>query len=216
MKLLSVNVGLPRDVSNHERTFTTGIFKNAVNGRVRVHTLHLEGDGQADLKVHGGVDMAVYVYPREHYAHWENELNRQDFVPGQFGENLTTSGLLENEVRIGDVVAIGTARFEVTQPRVPCFKLAKRMEAPLFPKMFLESQRTGFYLRVLQEGEIGAGDEISRVSTDPQQMTVREVFDVAYGEGGQPVMYQRAFEMPALSKDWRRMFAEKVGQTAAI
>ena len=210
MKLLSVNVGLPREIQTKEKTFTTGIFKNTVDRRVRVHALNIEGDGQADLKVHGGVDMAVYAYPHEHYSSWADELDRHDFVSGQFGENLTTSGLLESAVRIGDVFAIGSVHFQVTQPRIPCFKLAMRMELPQFPKLFLQSQRTGFYLRVLQEGEIAAGDSITLVSTDPSQMTVQEVFDAAYGDSGTPAAFQRAHDMPALSADWRRMFAAKL------
>ncbi len=213
MKLLSVNVGLPREVLANSRTVTTGIFKQSVAGRVGARTLNLDGDGQADLTVHGGIDKAVYAYSHEHYAHWESELARRDFTPGQFGENLTTSGLLEDDVRIGDLFAIGSARFEVSQPRVPCFKLALRMELPQFPKLFLKSQRTGFYLRVVQEGEIVPGDVITRVATDPQQMTVREVFDVAYGKGAERAAIQRAMEMPALAVSWREMFAERLSDS---
>jgi MOSC domain-containing protein YiiM len=212
MKLISINVGLPREVLANGRTVTTGIFKQPVTGRVGVRSLSLDGDGQADLSVHGGIDKAVYAYPHEHYAHWEGELDRRDFTPGQFGENLTTSGLLEDDVRIGDVLAIASARFEVSQPRVPCFKLALRMELPQFPKLFLKSQRTGFYLRVVQEGEIGPGDAITRLATDPRQMTVREVFDVAYGESAERAAIQRAMEMPALAASWREMFAERLAK----
>ena len=212
MKLLSVNVGVPREVVANGRPVTTGIFKQPVAGRVFVRSLNIDGDRQADLTVHGGIDKAVYAYPHEHYARWESELGRRDFTFGQFGENLTTSGLLEDDVRIGDILAIGSARFEVSQPRVPCYKLALRMEMPRFPKLFLQSQRTGFYLRVVQEGEIGAGDEISRIATDPQQMTVREVFDVAYGEGAGRSDFQRAVEMPALAESWREMFAERLAE----
>lgn len=208
MKLLSVNAGLPREVIANGRFVTTGIFKQPVEGRVRVRTLNIDGDGQADLTVHGGFDKAVYAYPHEHYALWESELGRHDFTPGQFGENLTTSGLLEDDVRIGDVFAIGSAHFEVSQPRIPCFKLALRMEMPQFPKLFLKSRLTGFYLRVVQEGEIGTGDAISRVTTDPQQLTVREVFDVAYGGGAERAAIQLAMDMPALAESWREMFAE--------
>ena len=212
MKLLSINVGVPREVVANGRPVTTGIFKQPVSGRVFVRSLNIDGDRQADLTVHGGIDKAVYAYPHEHYAQWASELGRRDFVPGQFGENLTTTGLLEDDVRIGDVLAIASARFEVSQPRVPCYKLALRMEMPQFPKLFLQSQRTGFYLRVVQEGEIGAGDEISRIATDPQQMTVREVFDVAYGEGAGRSDFQRAVEMPALAESWREMFTERLAE----
>ena len=212
MKLLSVNVGVPREVVANGRPVTTGIFKQPVAGRVFVRSLNIDGDRQADLTVHGGIDKAVYAYPHEHYAHWESELGRRDFTFGQFGENLTTSGVLEDDVRIGDVLAIASARFEVSQPRVPCYKLALRMEMPQFPKLFLQSQRTGFYLRVVQEGEIGAGDAISRIATDPQQMTVREVFDVAYGESAGRSDFQRAVEMPSLAESWREMFAERLAE----
>lgn len=208
MKLLSVNVGLPREVFTHGRSVSTGIFKQPVAGRVAVRSLNIDGDRQADLTVHGGIDKAVYAYPHEHYALWESELSRHDFTLGQFGENLTTMGLLEDEVRIGDIFAIGSARFEVSQPRVPCFKLALRMEMPQFPRLFMQSQRTGFYFRVAQEGEIGADDVITRLSTDPSQMTVREVFDVAYGESGTRETVRRAAEMPALAASWREMFTE--------
>ena len=210
MKLLSVNVGLPREVIANGRATTTGIFKQPIANRVRVRSLNIDGDRQADLTVHGGVDKAVYAYPHEHYAHWERELAPRKFAPGQFGENLTTSGLLEDDVRIGDLFAIGSARFEVSQPRVPCFKLALRMEMPQFPKIFLQSQRTGFYLRVVQEGEIGAGDAILRITTDPRQMTVREIFEVAYGESFDRSAIQRAAAMPALAASWREMFAERL------
>jgi MOSC domain-containing protein YiiM len=210
MTLLSINVGTPREVIANGRSVTIGIFKRPIAGRVRVRSLNIDGDRQADLTVHGGIDKAVYTYPHEHYAHWERELGRHDFTLGQFGENLTTSGLLEDDVRIGDLFAIGSARFEVSQPRVPCFKLALRMEMPQFPKLLLKSQRTGFYLRVVQDGEIGAGDTISRVATDPQQMTVREVFDVAYGESSGRSATQRAMEMPALAASWREMFEERL------
>jgi len=213
MKLLSVNIGLPLEVTVGDRTVATGIFKKPIAGRVGVRTLNIEGDGQADLTVHGGIDKAVYAYPHEHYAHWAEALDRRDFTFGQFGENLTTEGLLEDDVRIGDRLDIGGASFEVSQPRVPCFKLALRMEMPQFPKLFLRSGRTGFYLRVLGEGEIGAGDAITRTATDPGQMTVREVFDVAYGEGGTRAALLRALEMPALAGSWREMFAARLAES---
>jgi len=212
MKVLSVNVGQPGEVLANGRNVSTGIFKTPIKGRVRVRSLNIDGDRQADLSVHGGPDKAVYVYPHEHYAHWERELGRRDFTSGQFGENLTTRGLLEGDVRIGDVLEIGTTRFEVSQPRIPGFKLALRMGMPQFPKLFLKSQRTGFYLRVLQEGEIGAGDTISRITTDSRQMTVREVFGVAYGEGTDLANVLRAVEMPALAASWREMFAERLAE----
>ncbi len=210
MKVLSVNVGEPRQVIVNGRTVATGIFKHPIAGRVCVRSRNIDGDRQADLTVHGGVDKAVYCYPHEHYAHWQEQLGRDDFEFGQFGENLTTDGLLEDDVRIGDIFAIGSAQFEVSQPRIPCFKLALRMELPQFPKLFLKSQRTGFYLRVAQEGEIGTGDAISRVTSDPQQMSVREVFAVAYGKDATRADVERALAMPALAGSWREMFAEQL------
>jgi len=213
MQLLSINVGVPREVVADGKAFRTGIFKQSVPGRVRVRSTNIEGDGQADLTVHGGVDLAVYAYPHEHYETWGRELDRQDFVMGQFGENLTTNGLIEEEVRIGDVFCIGSAQFEVSQPRIPCFKLGIRMGMPEFPKLFMKSQRSGFYLRVARDGEIGAGDTIMRTATDSRQMTVRELFDVSYGGADEPAAMQRAIEMPALSGAWRKMLAERLAKT---
>lgn len=210
MKLLFVSVGVPRDIVSNGRTITTGIYKHSVAGRVRVRTLNIDGDRQADLSVHGGIDKAVYAYPQEHYPFWENELGRHELPPGQFGENLTTSGLLEEDVRIGDIFSIGSAHFEISQPREPCFKLALRTESPGILKRFIQTQRTGFYLRVVQEGDIGAGDQVTRLKTDPQQMTVKEVFDVAYGDSGSRENIERALQMPALADAWRDMFNKRL------
>ena len=153
----------------------TGIFKIPVAGRVNVHRLGLEGDVQVDRRVHGGLGKAVYIYPHEHYSHWETFLSRKDFSFGQFGENLTTLGLLENEVRVDDKLRIGSVLLQVTQPREPCFKLMTKMNDFRFAKPFLTSGRTGFYLRVLEEGDLGAGDAITHVATDPAAPTIREV-----------------------------------------
>jgi MOSC domain-containing protein YiiM len=159
VKLLSVNVSLPKEVPYNDQTITTGIFKEPVGGRVTVRSINVDGDGQADRKVHGGRDMAVYAYPIEHYKFWEKALGRDGFPFGQFGENLTVEGLAEEQVRVGDVFRVGGALLQVTQPRIPCYKLALRMGEGLdFPKRFQESGRLGFYLRVLEEGEIGAID----------------------------------------------------------
>ena len=160
MKILSINVALPRVVSVRGKQVETGIFKIPVSGPIAVRKLNLAGDGQADLSVHGGPDKAVYLYSWDNILHWKKALQRDDLGPGSFGENLTVEGLGENEVAIGDEFAIGTARFVVTQPRLPCFKLALALETPSITKTFLESGRTGFYLRVLQEGVIQAGDAI--------------------------------------------------------
>jgi MOSC domain-containing protein YiiM len=175
MKVLSVNISGPKPLTYREQTLATGIFKTPVTGRIRVHRLGLEGDVQVDKRVHGGPDKAVYIYPHEHYAHWKKSLSRKDFAFGQFGENLTTSGLLEDEVRVGDTLRIGSVLLQVTQPREPCFKLMTKMNDFTFAKPFLTSGRTGFYLRVLEEGELGAGDAIARGATDPAAPTIREV-----------------------------------------
>jgi len=175
MKVLSVNISQPKPLTYRGRTVATGIFKTPVTGRVRVHRLGLEGDVQVDKRVHGGFKKAVYIYPHEHYAHWETFLSRKDFAFGQFGENLTTLGLLEDDVRVGDQLRVGSVLLQVTQPRQPCYKLMTKMNDFTFAEPFLTSGRTGFYLRVLEEGELGAGDVIERVATEPAAPTIREV-----------------------------------------
>src|SRR5262245_49701380 len=160
MKLISVNVAQPREILIHDKFVSTGIFKQPVVGPVRVRTLNLDGDRQADLRVHGGRDKAVYVYPSEHYEFWQRELGENSLSWGAFGENLTVEGLFEDKVCVGDEIGIGTAVFQVTQPCQPCFKLAAKFQREDIIKRFLDSRRTGFYLRVLQEGSLQAGDSI--------------------------------------------------------
>ena len=171
-KVISVNVGLPRDVEWKGRIVTTGFFKEPVSGRIAVRRLNLEGDGQADLSVHGGFGKAVYVYPAEHYDYWRRELPGTPLPWGAFGENLSTEGLLEEDVHIDDQFRIGSAEFKVTQPRQPCYKLSVRFGRDDIVKRFLISQRPGFYVAVLQEGAVGAGDTIELVSRDSNQPTV--------------------------------------------
>lgn len=171
-KVISVNVGLPIEVTWKGRTFTTGIFKEPVEGRVMVRTLNLDGDRQADLSVHGGLNKAVYVYPSEHYPYWKKELDGMELPWGMFGENLTTEGLTEDAVDIGDRYRIGSVEVMVTQPRTPCHKLAIRFERDDMIRRFLASGRPGFYLAVLQEGEVGAGDEIKLIGRDKNQVTI--------------------------------------------
>jgi MOSC domain-containing protein YiiM len=171
MKVLSVNVSPPAEVVHGGKT---GIFKEPVDSRVTLRTLNLDGDGQADLEGYGGICRAAYVYSIENYDHWKRELGRTDFAFGQFGENFTVEGMLEDRIHVGDVFRVGGALVEVTQPRVPCYKLGIKMGFPRFVKKFLASCRVGFYLRVLEEGEVGAGDVLDRVRTDPERMTVRE------------------------------------------
>ena len=205
MKLLSVNIARPRTVSFNGRAYATGIDKTARAGPVWLGKLNLAGDGQGDLKNHGGQFQAVYCYPHEHYAYWSARLGRDGFAPGQFGENFTTLGLLESEVCVGDTLRIGGALIQVTQPRVPCYKLANKLGIPGFDKTFLHANRSGFYAQVLEEGEVEAGDPIERVSRDPVGMTVAEV-NAALLLDKQPAAVQRALRLTALSPEWRGRF----------
>jgi MOSC domain-containing protein YiiM len=211
MTLISINIGLPREILHGDQAITTGIFKVPVAGPLWLGRLNLEGDGQADLQVHGGADKAVYVYPFEHYAFWAGELGRHDFSHGQFGENFTTEGLLEDEVSIGDVFQIGGARVQVTQPRTPCFKLGIRMGDRVFPARFTSANRTGFYLRVLEEGRVAAGDAIERIERAAGSMTVREVFHLRH-VGGTRAEYERAARLPSLSPSWRDAFEKRLAE----
>lgn len=211
MKLLSINVSLPREVDYRGERVHTGIFKEPVQGRVQLHRLNLEGDGQGDLRVHGGADKAVYVYTMEYYDHWKKVLGRE-FPYGQFGENFTVEGMPDDAVHIGDVFRVGDALVEVTQPRVPCFKLALKMGMDDFPKMFLASGRLGFYLRVLEEGGVEAGDIIERVRTGPEKMTVQEIARLLYFDRGNTAGARRALRIPALSAAWRESFEDLVNR----
>ena len=205
-RLLSVNVGLPRDVPWRGKTVHTGIWKTAVEGRRRVRRLNVDGDGQGDLGGHGGEQRAVYVYQIESYRHWEEQLGRRDFVPGRFGENFTIEGLPDDEVCIGDRYRIGSALFEVTQPRVTCYRVGIRLEEPRMPALLTSSGRPGFYLRVLEEGEVGAGDAIVPVARGPEQMTIAEVNALLYSAQHPREKLERALRIPALSPGWRWSF----------
>jgi MOSC domain-containing protein YiiM len=176
MQVISINVGMPREVEWRDELVQTSIFKEPVAGRVRVDRLNIEGDQQSDLTVHGGINKAVYVYPSEHYEFWRKELPDADLPWGAFGENLTTSGLSEDGVHIGDRLAIGSAEFVVTQPRLPCYKLTIRFGRADMLKRFYRSGRSGFYLAVTKEGEIGSGDAISLLSRDIDAITIAEAF----------------------------------------
>jgi MOSC domain-containing protein YiiM len=176
VRLVSVNVGLPKTVTLMRRSLRTGFFKEPVRGAIPLSFLGLEGDGQADPRYHGGPGKAVYLYPFEHYAYWSAALSRTDLTSGAFGENFTAEGLLETETRLGDVLAIGSATLQVTQPRTPCAKLGLRMGSLRFVRVFAAAGRPGFYLSVLKEGSVEAGDAIVRISTDPKRPTVAEVF----------------------------------------
>jgi MOSC domain-containing protein YiiM len=215
MKLLSVNVSLPKEILYRGKTVTTGIFKEPVNGRVMLRRLNLDGDRQADLVAHGGAHKAAYVYSIENYYYWERELGRTDFTLGQFGENFTVEGMLEDEIHVGDVFRVGSALVEVTQPRVPCYKLGIKMGLPQFVKMFLSSCQVGFYLRVLEEGEVGVGDVFNHVRTDTERMTVREICHLLYFDPGSLGGARQALRIRALSPGWRQSFEERLAKTGA-
>ncbi|MFK0735284.1 MAG: MOSC domain-containing protein [Gloeotrichia echinulata HAB0833] len=205
MKLISVCVGLPCEVRWKEKSFSTSIFKQPVNGRVMLHSLNLDGDRQADLTVHGGVDKAVYTYPMEHYAYWRQELPDEDLPWGAFGENLTTEGLSETNVNIGDRFRIGTAVVMVTQPRFPCFKLNIKFGRDDMVKRFLNSRLSGIYFSVVKEGEIGALDEIEVVSRDENNVTVADIVQIYMREADDNLV-RRAVQVPALADGLRTYF----------
>ena len=204
--LVSVNVGLPKDVPWQGRTVFTGVFKDPVTGPRRVRKLNLDGDGQGDLGGHGGEQRAVFVYQIDSYRHWERELGRSDLVHGQFGENFTIDGLSDDEVCIGDRFRIGTAVFEVTQPRVTCYRVGLRMNDPRIPALLVSHRRPGFYFRVLEEGEVQAGDEIVKLASGPEQMTVAETDALLYLPGHPRQQLLRALRIPALSPGWQASF----------
>jgi len=212
MKLLSVNVSLPKTIDHRGKTVTTGIFKEPVDGRVMLRALNLDGDGQADLIGHGGKFRAVYVYSYDNYAYWKRELGRTDFAFGQFGENFTVEGMLDDAVHVGDIFRVGGALVEVTQPRVPCFKLAIRMGLEGFQNILLSSNRIGFYLRVIEEGEVGAGDVIEPVKTDPRRMTVGKVNNLLYFDLGNLEDSRKALRIKALSPGWRGSFEDRLAK----
>jgi ferredoxin-NADP reductase/MOSC domain-containing protein YiiM len=205
-RLLSVNVGLPRDVTWSGKTVRTGIWKSPVEGRRMVRKLNIVGDGQGDLAGHGGEQRAVFVYQRESYHYWERFLGRNDFVYGQFGENFTIEGLSDDEVCIGDRYRIGDTIFEVSQPRVTCYRIGIRMNEPRMASLLVAHRRPGFYFRVLQEGEVGAGDDIVKIADGPERITVAEVDGLLYLPGHSRKELQRALRVPALSKGWQESF----------
>jgi ferredoxin-NADP reductase/MOSC domain-containing protein YiiM/ferredoxin len=204
--LLSVNVGLPKDVSWQGRTVFTAVYKYPVSGSRRVSRLNVDGDGQGDLKGHGGEQRAVFVYQIGSYRYWEHELGRHDFEYGQFGENFTVEGLNDDEVFIGDRYQIGSAVFEVTQPRVTCYRVGIRMNDPRIPALLVSHHRPGFYFRVIEEGEVEAGDTIIKLSSGPEQMTIADVDALLYLPGHTRQGLLRALRVPALSPGWQDSF----------
>jgi MOSC domain-containing protein YiiM len=197
-------------METYQGVVPSGMIKRPVSGPVVVRTLNLDGDGQADLSVHGGPDKAVYVMPVEHYPLWRAELGRDDLAPGWFGENLTIEGLGEDEARVGDVLRVGTAAFQVTQARIPCFKLAARMGDPGFARTFLRSGRTGWYVRVLREGVLAAGDPVEREDR-PGSLSVREVAALV-GGGASADALERAAALEGLSARWRDDFTRRAAE----
>ncbi|HEY0793428.1 MAG TPA: MOSC and FAD-binding oxidoreductase domain-containing protein [Chthoniobacterales bacterium] len=202
-KLISVNVGLPRDVTWRGETVHTGIWKQAVQGRRMVRRLNVAGDGQGDLAGHGGEHRAVMVYQMDSYRHWEAYLSRSDFTFGQFGENFTVEGLPDDQVGIGDRYRIGAALFEVTQPRVTCYRVGIRMDEPRMAALLVSHRRPGFYLRVLEEGEVGPGDEITKVADGPEPVTVATIDALLYLPGHPREQLEKSLRIPALSAGWK-------------
>ncbi len=211
-RLLSVNVGLPHDVTWNGKTVRTSVWKSPVDGRRMVRGLNIEGDAQADLAGHGGEHRAVFVYQMESYHYWERFLGRNDFTLGQFGENFTVEGLPDEEVCIGDRYRIGGAEFEVTQPRVTCYRVGIRMNEPRMPALLVAHHRPGFYFRVLEEGEVGAGDDIVKIADGPERISVAEVDALLYLPGHSSEQLQRALRIPALSKGWQSSFEAMLQQ----
>jgi ferredoxin-NADP reductase/MOSC domain-containing protein YiiM len=214
-KLLSVNVGLPRDVTWNGKTVRTSVWKSPVDGRRMVRRLNIQGDAQADMAGHGGEHRAVFVYQMDSYHYWERFLGRSDFTFGQFGENFTVEGLPDNEVCIGDRYRIGGAEFEVTQPRVTCYRVGIRMNEPRMAALLVSHHRPGFYFRVLQEGEVGASDDIVKMTDGPERISVAEVDALLYLPGHSREQLERALRIPALSKGWQSSFQAILAQESS-
>jgi MOSC domain-containing protein YiiM len=211
-KLISVNVGLPRVVMSDGKPVSTGIFKEPVAGRVMLRTLNLDGDGQADLSVHGGPSKAVYVYPSEHYDYWKYELPGMKLPWGMFGENFTTAGLFESELNIGDKFRVGSAVVRVTEPRLPCYKLALKFARPDIIKRFLASELTGFYFAVLREGDVGAGDPIQLIERSQHSLKVSDVTRLYTSEKHNAELVRRAIDVEALPESWRSYFQHRLAK----
>jgi MOSC domain-containing protein YiiM len=210
MKLISVNVGLPRVVMSNGDPVSTGIFKMPVAGRVMLRTLNLDGDRQADLSVHGGSSKAVYVYPSEHYDYWKHELPEMKLPWGMFGENFTTTGLFESELNIGDKFRVGSTVVMVTQPRLPCYKLGIRFGRSDIIKRFLGSERTGFYFAVLQEGEVGVGDPIELIEGSKRRVSVSDITRLYTHEKHNVGLLRRAIEVETLPESWKSYFQNRL------
>ena len=215
MKLISVNVGLPREIAVDGKIVRTSIWKSPIQGRVHVSTLNLDGDQQSDLSVHGGVDKAVYLYPSEHYSYWRNQLPDAELPWGAFGENFTSQDILENQIRIGDRIRIGSADFMVTQPRMPCFKLGIRFNRRDMVKRFFESQRTGLYLSVIREGEVNNGDAIEFIEKQETGVTITDIMNLYSIDSRNQELLRRATEVPALPQSWKDFFRKRLSDAHA-
>jgi MOSC domain-containing protein YiiM len=213
MKLISVNTGLPRDVTWHGKSVTTGIFKQPVEGRVALTAVNLDGDRQADLTVHGGERKAVYCYPIEHYDYWKRELPGRELPTAMFGENFTTAGLTEDSVHLGDRFSVGSAQVVVTQPRLPCYKLGVRFQSDDMVRRFLASGRTGFYVAVSREGDVGAGDDITLLSRDAHAVPISEITRLYVAKAyttDDLASARRALRVEALPESWKEYFGERL------
>ena len=210
MKLISLNVGLPRIVESNGEPVTTGIFKEPQNGSVMLRTLNLDGDRQADLRVHGGISKAVYGYPVEHYEFWKRELPEMELPYGMFGENFTTEGMFEDALNVGDRFRIGEAELMVTEPRLPCYKLGIKFGRTDIIRKFLQSRRTGFYFAVVKEGEVEAGDEIELLSRDGNNITIADITRLYAFEKDDLETLRRAVRLEALSDSWREYFQKQI------
>ena len=215
MKILSVNVGLPREVTWQGKLVTTGIFKEPVNGPIMLRTLNLDGDEQADLAVHGGVNKAVYVYPSEHYGYWRTELPGVDLPWGMFGENFTTEGLLEDAIYIGDRFRIGDVEVMVTEPRMLCYKLGIKFGRADIIKRFLASRRTGFYFAVAQEGIVGVGDAIKLIGREQQEISVADITRLYAFARDDLQALRRAIEVETLPENWKGYFQHQLEKQTA-
>jgi MOSC domain-containing protein YiiM len=218
MRIVSVNTGLPREITWHGTIVTTGIYKEPVEGRVALRKLNLDGDRQADLTVHGGEFKAVYCYPLLHYDFWKTQLPGKDLPLAIFGENFTTDGPLENSVHLGDQFSVGSAHVAVTQPRLPCYKLGIRFQADDMVKRFLASARTGFYLAVTREGEVGAGDEMKLLSRDPNAVPVSEITRLYIVKGfstADGTLIRKALQVEALPESWKQYFRERLAKASS-
>lgn len=216
MKVISVNVGLPRTVVWHGHRVSTGIFKDPVEGHIPLRKLNFDGDRQADLTVHGGTHKAVYAYPIEHYPKWKNELPSLEFPYGAFGENLTVEGLSEDALFVGDRLRIGSALLQVTQPRLPCYKLGIRFQRDDMTKLFLASWRSGIYFLVEQEGDVAAGDDIEILSRDPHQVRVSDIQRLYLDHERDSGLLQRALQVDALPESWKEWLREKAAGARTI